>query len=127
MLVCRNSFNRKVRNWRCGSNSGAGSVLFESAIAPNLTLLIVSILPCRITLFVGVLHSIFIFTFPPKKNESGFPLNIFGLIVTSYSSGMTSFGKRKSTDTGGGVDDGDDVLNDVTRSLVVHVGHVAGA
>lgn len=40
---------------------------------------------------------------------------------------MTSFGKRKSTDTGGGVDDGVDVLNDVTGSLVVHVGHVAGA
>lgn len=44
---------------------------------------------------------------------------------------MTSFGKRKSTDTGGAVDDGVgvgvDVLNDVTGNLVVHVGHVAGA
>lgn len=42
---------------------------------------------------------------------------------------MTSFGKRKSTDTGGAVDDGVGVgvLNDVTGNLVVHVGHVAGA
>lgn len=101
----------------------------ESVIAPNLTLLIFSILPCKIILFVDVLHSIFIFTLPSKSNESGFPFNIFGLIVTSYSSGMTSFGKRKSTDTGGAVDDGVgiDVLNDVTGNLVVHVGHVAGA
>lgn len=89
-------------------------------------LLIVSILLCRIILFVGVLYFIFIFIFFLKKNEFGFLLNIFGLIVILYFSGMMLFGKWKFIDIGGGVDDGDDVFNDVIGSLVVYVGYVVG-
>lgn len=127
MLVCRNLFNWKVRNWCCGLNLGVGSVFFELVIVLNLMLLIVSILLCRIILFVGVLYFIFIFIFFLKKNEFGFLLfNIFGLIVILYFSGMMLFGKWKFIDIGGGVDDGDDVFNDVICSLVVYVGYVVG-
>lgn len=126
MLVCRNLFNWKVRNWCCGLNLGIGSVFFELVIVLNLMLLIVSILLCRIILFVGVLYFIFIFIFFLKKNEFGFLLfNIFGLIVILYFSGMMLFGKWKFIDIGGGVDDGVDVFNDVS-SLVVYVGYVVG-
>lgn len=126
MLVCRNLFNWKVRNWCCGLNLGVGSVFFELVIVLNLMLLIVSILLCRIILFVGVLYFIFIFIFFLKKNEFGFLLNIFGLIVILYFSGMMLFGKWKFIDIGGGVDDGVDVFNDVIGSLVVYVGYVVG-
>lgn len=127
MLVCRNLFNWKVRNWCCGLNLGVGSVFFELVIVLNLMLLILSILLCRIILFVGVLYFIFIFIFFLKKNEFGFLLfNIFGLIVIIYFSGMMLFGKWKLIDIGGGVDDGVDVFNDVIGSLVVYVGYVVG-